>query len=145
VSVPAPRTALASRITARGRRLTKQRVVVAEALARAKTALSAQQLHALVHSRYPRLGLATVYRALEAQVEAGMATRIERAGHEHAYFACDPQHHHHLICTRCERVEDVSEEVLGPVLRAVRDRHSFQVDHARLDFYGLCRECRARP
>lgn len=144
VGVTATRTALASRITARGRRLTKQRVVVAEALARAKTALSAQQLHARIRPRFPRLGLATVYRALEAQVESGMATRIERSGHEHAYFACDPRHHHHLICTSCERVEDVSEAVLGPVLRAVRDRHSFQVDHARLDFYGLCRECRAQ-
>ncbi|HEY4658638.1 MAG TPA: Fur family transcriptional regulator [Gemmatimonadaceae bacterium] len=135
-------TGLAARITARGRRLTRQRVLVAQALSRQKRALSAQELHRLLHARHPRLGLATVYRALEAQVESGMATRLERPGHENAYVACDPEHHHHLVCGRCERVEDLSEDALGPVLRAVRDRHSFQVDHARLDFYGLCAACR---
>ncbi len=134
--------ALAARITARGRRLTAQRVVVAEALARERRAVSAQELHRRLHARHPRLGLATVYRALEAQVESGMATRLERPGHEHAYVACDPEHHHHLVCVRCERVEDLSEDVLGSMLRAVQSRHAFLVDHARLDLYGLCATCR---
>ncbi len=137
-------SALASRITARGRRLTKQRVVVAEALARAGTALSAQELYERVRPRHPRLGLATVYRALEGQVESGMATRLERTGHVYAYVACVPEHHHHLVCTSCQRVEDMDEALLRPVLRSIRDRHDFQVDHATLDFYGLCARCRAR-
>jgi Fur family transcriptional regulator, ferric uptake regulator len=133
---------LAARITAQGRRLTSQRVIVAEALARRKRAVSAQELHRELRAHHARLGLATVYRALEAQVDSGMATRLERPGHEHAYVACDPQHHHHLVCVRCERVEDLSENVLGSMLRAVQSRHAFLVDHARLDLYGLCAECR---
>ncbi|MDE3113813.1 MAG: transcriptional repressor [Chloroflexota bacterium] len=134
--------ALAARIRSRGRRLTSQRVVVAEALARQRRAVSAQELYRELRERHLRLGLATVYRALEAQVESGMATRLERPGHEHAYVACDPEHHHHLVCVRCERVEDLSEDVLGSMLRAVQSRHAFLVDHARLDLYGLCGKCR---
>ena len=64
---------LANRITSRGRRLTDQRLVVAEALASRKEAISAQELHQRLRARNPRLALATVYRALEAQVESGMA------------------------------------------------------------------------
>jgi Fur family ferric uptake transcriptional regulator len=142
VTRPATRTALAKRITSRGRRLTKQRVIVAQALAAERQAVSAQELHERLHRTHPRVGLATVYRALEAQVEAGMATRLERPGHVSAYVACVPEHHHHLVCTSCQRVEDVDETILKPVLRGIRERHEFQVDHERLDFYGLCARCR---
>ncbi|TMC51749.1 MAG: transcriptional repressor, partial [Chloroflexi bacterium] len=88
---------LAKRITARGRRLTDQRLIVAEALAAGREAVSAQELYARLRGRHPRLALATVYRALEAQVESGMARRLERAGHVSSYIACDPEHHHHLV------------------------------------------------
>jgi Fur family ferric uptake transcriptional regulator len=133
---------LAKRITSRGRRLTDQRMIVAEALSTAKSAVSAQELHEQLRSRHPRLALATVYRALEAQVESGMARRFERGGHVSAYIACDPEHHHHLVCVRCQKVEDLDETILRPVLRGITERHGFAVEHERLDFYGLCASCR---
>lgn len=135
---------LAARITSRGRRLTRQRMIVAAALAASRRTLSAQELHDKLRPLHPHLGLATVYRALEAQVQDGMAGRLERPGHVSAYVACDPSHHHHIVCDRCQRVEDVAEEVIEPVLTAVRRRHDFQVDHAVLDFYGLCASCRRK-
>ena len=132
------------RITSGGRRLTKQRVIVAEALASARRALSAQELYLRIKPTHPTLGRATVYRALEAQVQDGMASRFERDGHVSAYFACDTAHHHHLVCTRCQRVEDLDETVVAPMLASVGRRHDFQVDHAALDFYGLCGSCRRK-
>lgn len=136
--------AISARITSSGRRLTTQRVVVAEALAAARQAVSAQELHEALRTRHPRLGLATVYRALEAQVESGMAGRLERPGHVSAYIACAPEHHHHLVCTGCQRVDELDEAVLRPVLRSIDEHQSFLVDHARLDFYGLCARCRKK-
>jgi Fur family ferric uptake transcriptional regulator len=132
------------RMTSQGRRLTKQRVVVAEALATAKRAQSAQELYDRIKPSHPTLGRATVYRALEAQVQDGMASRFERDGHISAYIACDVEHHHHLVCTRCQRVEDLDEATVAPLLSSVGRRHDFQVDHAALDFYGLCRSCRRK-
>ena len=135
---------LSGRIASRGRRLTRQRVIVAEALASARKALSAQELYDRIRPAHPSIGRATVYRALEAQVEDGMASRFERDGHVSAYIACDAEHHHHLVCTRCQRVEDLSEAVVAPLLSSVQRRHAFQVDHAALTFYGLCASCRPR-
>lgn len=132
------------RMTSQGRRLTRQRVIVAEALAAAKRALSAQELYERIKTAHPTLGRATVYRALEAQVQDGMASRFERDGHVSAYVACDAQHHHHLVCTKCQRVEDLDEAAVAPMLSSVGRRHDFQVDHAALDFYGLCRSCRRK-
>jgi len=137
-------TRIPDRMTSQGRRLTRQRVIVAQALASAKRALSAQELYERLQTSHPTLGRATVYRALEAQVQDGMASRFERDGHVSAYIACDAEHHHHLVCTKCQRVEDLDEAAVGPVLATVGRRHEFQVDHAALDFYGLCRSCRRR-
>ena len=134
--------AIPARMASRGRRLTTQRVVVARALASARRALSAQELYERITPAHPTLGRATVYRALEAQVQDGMASRFERDGHVSAYVACDATHHHHLVCTRCQRVEDLDEPVVAPLLASVGRRHDFQVDHAALDFYGLCGNCR---
>lgn len=139
----APSPSTAPRIVS-GRRATRQRSIVAEALGRERVALSAQELHGRIGAKHQRIGLATVYRALEAQVAAGTATRLERPGHVYAYAACAPEHHHHLVCSSCQRVEDVAEEVVRPMLRSVREKHGFHVDHAQLDLYGLCARCRAR-
>ena len=133
-----------TRLAAGGRRRTAQRVVVAEALAGAKRALSAQELYERIRTTHPTIGRATVYRALEQQVQDGMASRFEREGHVSAYIACDAEHHHHLVCTSCQRVEDVAEDVVAPMLGAVGRRHDFSVDHAALDFYGLCSRCRRK-
>lgn len=135
---------IATRLGGRGRRLTKQRLIVAESLARQGQAVSALELYEKLRPKHPRLGLATVYRSLEAQVQDGMASRFERPGHISAYIACQPEHHHHLVCTSCQRVEEIAEDVVQPVLRFMRYRHDFQVDHATLDLYGLCGACRRR-
>src|SRR5438874_12885835 len=112
-------TAIPARFASQGRRPTRQRVVVAVALAAAKRALSAQELYARIKPRHPTLGRATVYRALEAQVQDGMASRFEREGHVSAYVACDPEHHHHLVCTRCQRVDNLDETAIAPLLSSV--------------------------
>src|SRR5256714_14924295 len=98
-----------TRLAAGGRRRTAQRVVVAEALAAAKRALSAQELYERIRETHPTIGRATVYRALEQQVEDRMASRFERDGHVSAYIAFfnDPPPPH--ICTSCQRVDDVAE------------------------------------
>src|SRR5687768_13033967 len=92
---PVATTSIPRRLAAGGRRRTEQRVVVAEALASAKRALSAQELYDRIRTSHPTIGRATVYRALEQQVEDGMASRFEREGHVSAYIACDAEHHHH--------------------------------------------------
>jgi Fe2+ or Zn2+ uptake regulation protein len=46
------------------------------------------------------------------------------------------------VCTRCQRVQDIDEAVLASMIKGVRERHGFAVDHARLDVYGECAACR---
>jgi Fur family ferric uptake transcriptional regulator len=117
-------------------------LIVADALARAGRQLTAAELYRQLRSAKPSLGRATVFRTLERLVEAGVARRLELDGHVYAYVACDPTHHHHLSCSTCGRVEEIPESWV----RSISDRASrhldFEIDDARLDFYGRCAECR---
>ncbi|MGI8999481.1 MAG: Fur family transcriptional regulator [Candidatus Limnocylindria bacterium] len=133
----------ASRLTAAGERVTQQRLIVADTLARAGRQLTAAQLYDQVRDRQPSLGRATVFRTVERLVEAGVARRLELEGHVYAYVACQPEHHHHLSCTSCGRVEEIPESWVKPIATRATERLGFEIDDARLDFYGRCSACRA--
>lgn len=131
------------RLRRTGQRVTPQRVRVADALAASGRPISAQELYERVRRTSPGLGRATVFRTLEALVAAGAARRFERPGHVHAYVACRPSHHHHLVCTRCGRVTEIGEEYVRPLGERAAREHGFEVDDARVDFYGRCARCAA--
>ena len=127
-----------------GRRLTPQRLVILDALAASRHTVTAQELFERLRIRHPYLGRATVFRNLDALVDAGLAQRFERAGHVYAYAACSPAHHHHLVCARCHRSQEVDESLVAPLVRRIDERFGFAVEHAALDFYGICVDCRGR-
>lgn len=135
-------TAVAPRLTAAGERVTRQRLAVADALGRAGRQVSAQELYDLVRREQPEIGRATVFRVLEALVSVGAARRLERSGHVYVYVACEPEHHHHLVCTSCGRVQEIDERYVAELTGGVAERYSFEIDDQTLDFYGRCASCR---
>jgi len=136
-------TTTADRLTAAGERVTQQRLVVADALTRAGRQLTAAELYEIVRETQPSLGRATVFRTVERLVDAGVARRLELDGHVYAYVACEPEHHHHLACTQCGRVEEIPESWVKPIAARAAERLGFEIDDARVDFYGRCSDCRA--
>jgi Fur family ferric uptake transcriptional regulator len=132
----------AERLTAAGERVTRQRLLVANALAGSGRQLTAEQLYRTLRRQVPGIGRATVFRTLETLVEAGVARRLELDGHVYAYVACLPEHHHHLACTRCGRVEEIDEAYITPIAQRLALDLGFEIDDARLDFYGRCAACR---
>ena len=135
-----------ARLTAAGERVTRQRLLVADHLAAAGRQLSADELYRGLRRGDPTIGRATVFRALERLVDAGVARRLELDGHVYAYVACQPAHHHHLSCTRCGSVEDIDEAYVQPMAERLAGDLGFEVDDARLDFYGRCARClRSQP
>lgn len=136
-------TVVRSALQRSGLRLTPQRLAIAGVLARAEKDASVQELHDRVHRQHPYIGRATVFRALDMLVEAGLAQRLERPGHVSTYVWCQPGHHHHLICSSCRTVEDLDEKAVLPMAETIARERGFRVDHARLDFYGQCQSCAA--
>ncbi|GAA4985162.1 Fur family transcriptional regulator [Kineococcus glutinatus] len=126
------------------RRSTRQRSAVSAVLDEADGFLSAQDLHARLRARGDTVGLATVYRALQALAGEGDVDVLRTDDGEAAYRRCrSAEHHHHLVCRRCRR----TVEVEGPAVEAWAQRvgaaHGFvDVEHV-VEVFGTCARCAA--
>jgi Fe2+ or Zn2+ uptake regulation protein len=135
------RRTTAERLRRAGLRVTRQRLLVADALVAAGRQVTAQDLYERLRRRDKGIGRATAFRALEGLTVAGVARRMELDGHVYGYIACRPDHHHHLACQRCGRVEEIDESYVASLTRRIENGLGFRVDDARLDFYGVCATC----
>lgn len=125
-----------------GYRLTAPRRALADLIAgREGSTFTAADLVADVRSRRLGIGRATVFRAIELLVSVGAVERIDLQNGEHAYVACVPTHHHHVICSRCARATEIGDLGLGAVAREVARRTGYRVDEHRLELFGLCPAC----
>lgn len=132
------------RLRAEGLRYTRSRRTVVQTLATSNRPLTIPE----ILSSAPGLAQSSAYRNLTELIQAGVVHRIV-VGEEFSHFELAEDltaHHHHLVCTRCGRVSDVTlseefEKRLDDVLDAVARRHGFRPDHHRLDVLGRCAEC----
>jgi Fur family peroxide stress response transcriptional regulator len=127
----------------RGLPLTVQRRVVLEALLARHDHPTADALLEDVRGRLPGVSRTTVYRVLETLVRVGAAAKACHLGPAVRY---DPnlEPHHHLVCTACDAVTDVTApelDALSAPPAAVR-RAGFRVAASTVVFRGLCRGCR---
>lgn len=124
-------------------RPTRQRTAIVEGLAGSERPLTAQALHAQLSRGGYGPGLATVYRTLQALVQAGLArTFVAREG-EQAYKLCEPEHHHHLICDRCGSVVEIPSCEVESWAKSVAAKRGFVVRSHQADIHGLCAGCAA--
>jgi Fur family ferric uptake transcriptional regulator len=100
---------------------------------------TAVELFQLARRTSPRLGLATTYRTLELLRRTGSLHALSGEGRP-AYVRCSPEHHHHLVCLSCGKVED-TELCATPSQRALTRRHGFKAESHELEIYGTCRDC----
>ncbi len=92
--------------------------------------------------------LATVYRCMHLLEGLGMVKRFD-LGDGVARFELLPEgdsgHHHHLVCTQCAEVVELDDCAMSELDEKIGSRCGFsQVTH-RLEFFGLCPECRITP
>lgn len=125
-------------------RYTTRRRLLVETLAAAARPLTIPEIVATT----PRLPQSTIYRNLTILAEVGVACRIPGTDDYGRYELAEELsgHHHHLVCTRCGRVDDVPatarlERALDDAATAVTDRQGYRVTEHRFDQLGLCPDC----
>jgi Fur family transcriptional regulator, ferric uptake regulator len=123
------------------RRPTRQRAAVEALLVNIDDFMSAQDLHARLRAQGQTVGLATVYRTLQAMATDGDVDMMRTLDGEAVYRRCSIGHHHHLVCRSCGR----TVEVEGPAVESWTDRISaengFSDVHHTLEIFGTCSGC----
>lgn len=126
----------------RGLKSTAQRDAIIDAFFRAGEHVAVGELHQALLKQNPQLGYATVYRTLKLLAECGLAAERHFGDGQTRYEPNDVgEHHDHLICRSCGRIEEFHNADIERLQDAVAAAHSFRVDAHRLEIYGQCREC----
>ena len=135
-----------------GRRMTMPRSLIIEFMSKNKGHFSAEEIFLKLKEKEPAIGIATVYRTLELLTELGIVGKFDfgdgRARYEYADGKKSPGHHHHLVCTKCNRIidyDDFSEEELSLIKRTeevLNKKYNFKITNHMIQFYGICDDCR---
>ncbi len=132
-------------LQADGRRNGGARRTVVEHLGTQPCCRSAQEIFDGIREQGGRVAIATVYRALDQLVELGLVARVE-LGDGVARFEpshADGDHHHHLVCDDCGRVEPFSDPGLEAALEDAATRLHYDMRGHEVILHGQCGDCLA--
>jgi Fur family ferric uptake transcriptional regulator len=134
-----------------GYRITAGREAILDVLSKSEGHLSAEEIYIKVHQQCPSIGLTSVYRTLELLADLGLVFKFDfgdrRARYELAEGPKGAYHHHHLICTNCNRVIDYADfideeiELLNQTEKGLSQKYDFKITNHLIQFYGLCNTC----
>jgi len=132
-------TAARDRLRGGGRRIGAAGAAVIDHLDAQSCCVGAQE----IHDALGNVGLASVYRALEALSAHGLVQRVD-VGDGVARFEAvrDVGHHHHLVCDGCGKVEAFEDPRLEQAISAVEERTGYDVVAHDVVLRGACVDCR---
>jgi Fe2+ or Zn2+ uptake regulation protein len=140
------RSTVATRLQAVNQRATASRQAIVAVLGRASRPLTIPEILETPGGR--SLAQSSVYRNLVVLEEAGLVRRVVTDGEFARYELAEDltEHHHHLVCVRCGRIDDIPadahlERSLADATAAIERTTGFRTQHHRIDLVGLCREC----
>jgi Fur family peroxide stress response transcriptional regulator len=127
-----------------GLRSTPQRLaIVREVFARSHPTVG--EVYDSVRSRFPTIGLQTVYNTLHTMTRRGLVAELPFSSATR--FDANMTPHANLVCRDCGRIEDAQfgPDHLDTLLQHLTQATGFARDGQRIDVYGLCRRCAAQP
>ena len=139
-SPPRDDTELAELLRARGLRATSQRVVMYRLLRDSARHVSAEELLGEASEKLPGVSLPTVYATLELFEQLGIVRRVNGGGGT-LLWDTRADAHHHMICRRCGRIEDMEAPLDLGRARRVAATSGFEPDLAEIVVTGLCADC----
>lgn len=125
--------------------ITRQRDLVAETVLLSHEHLSVEGIQRRLKERGERIGVATIYRALEVLLASGLV-KVHDFGEGFKRYepTGSAARHEHLICLRCGKVLEFSNEQLERMLPIIADEHRFQHQRHRVEIFGVCQDCQGR-
>lgn len=126
-----------------GLKITTPRLKILEIMEQAKEHhLSAEDIYRSLIDLKEEIGLATVYRVLTQFEEAGLVKRHNFEGGQSVYELDHGEHHDHLVCVKCARVEEFVDSVIEKRQQEIAKNAGFEITDHSLNIYGICKRCK---
>jgi Fur family transcriptional regulator, ferric uptake regulator len=109
--------------------------------------MTAEDVYKLLLAEHADIGLATVYRVLLQFEQAGLLSRSHFESGKSVFELNEGQHHDHLLCITCGRVEEFYDAQIEQRQRAVAEEKGFALQDHALALYAECTkpDCAYRP
>ncbi|MAH13827.1 MAG: hypothetical protein CMO33_08850 [Verrucomicrobia bacterium] len=125
----------------RGHRLTSPRRAILELMAEESRPLAAEDIRKQVERQNP-CDLATVYRNMDTCLDAGIVQKCMLENGKILFeLVGEHDHHHHIICRKCERTERINLCLADEMEEIATSLGFTEVDHV-MELYGVCGDCR---
>ena len=119
---------------------TRSQTKIIQVLQSLKRAISAQDLYIELRNRNQNMGLATVYRSLEALKLQG-ELQVRTLPNGESLYSSVHRDQHHLTCVNCGRSILIEECPVHNLEHQLEQSHQFKVYYHTLEFFGLCDRC----
>lgn len=132
----------AERLRDAGHKLTNARLTVLGVLEDSGGHITSAEVLERVNAVDSSIGRASVFRTLDLLTNLS----IIRPTYIHSsltptYVLLPDGHHHHIICTNCNRVIEFEECALAGIEESLEARLGVKLTGHLLEFYGLCDRC----
>jgi len=129
----------ADELKSSGLKATLPRIKVLEVFQRAtQRHMAAEDVYKVLLTEGADIGLATVYRVLMQFEQAGLLSRSHFESGKSVFELNEGQHHDHLVCLTCGRVEEFYDPEIERRQRAVAEKHGFELQDHALSLYAVC-------
>jgi Fur family ferric uptake transcriptional regulator len=119
---------------------TRSQTKVLEILAKLDQAISAQALFIELREQAQPMGLATVYRSLEAlKLQGTLQARVMPNGE--TLYSLIQEDRHHLTCLQCGTSVPIDACPVHDLESQLRQSQQFEIYYHTLEFFGLCSPC----
>lgn len=124
-------------------RLTNQKKAILEYLKSTHGHPDAYEVYEFVREKLPQISLATVYRNLDNMSRKGIIRAIRIKDDRYNYDGVEEKHHH-FICSRCNRVFNINDDILLNYEKITESGVVELVEDYDLTLRGLCKNCREK-
>ncbi|HTR40047.1 MAG TPA: Fur family transcriptional regulator [Pseudomonadales bacterium] len=133
-----------ARLKGRGHRVTPKVRAVIELFLKRGCLLDPIEVQTQLQKRFKGIGLPTVYRVLDNLASCGILVIAASEDQKRRYYICrdiDAGHHHHFICRKCGKVEEVNLCLMEEVSKYVERHLKAKLEGHFLQMEGLCSNC----
>jgi Fur family ferric uptake transcriptional regulator len=129
-------------LSSKNLKVTKERKAVLREVFLSRGHLEVEDLAGNLRKKKKRASRATIYRTLDLLVESGIIRRVDLGhGHSHYELILDHPHHEHMICIKCGKVIEFSDQKIEKALNRLCKNKGFEQTTHRLQIFGYCRSC----
>jgi Fur family transcriptional regulator, peroxide stress response regulator len=125
-------------------RITPQRLAVLRILAASEGHPSVDRVYETVRREFPTTSIATIYKTVGLLKQVNEVLELGFPDGSNRYDGKKPFAHPHVICVRCKKIIDPDLKSLKDMRAEVADETGFDILTHRLDFFGICGDCKRK-